>query len=103
MTPEWDVDEAIRPALLALCARVPHDRCRRDAAADPVANFHLANGAAVERVDWMADASPTGRARSFGVMANYLYEPDHIPARAEAYVTRGEVPMSSEVRELVAP
>ena len=45
----------------------------------------------------MADASPTGRARSFGVMANYLYEPDRIPERAEAYATRGEVPMSSEV------
>jgi hypothetical protein len=51
----------------------------------------------------MADPSLTGHLRSFGVMANYLYEPDHIPARAEAYVTRGEVPMSSEVRELVAP
>ena len=41
---EWDVDEAIRPALLALCARylttAPEGR-----AADPVANFHLANGA----------------------------------------------------------
>ena len=36
-------------------------------------------------------------------MANYLYEPDHIPERAEAYVTRGEVPMSAEVRDLVAP
>ena len=98
----WDFDEAIRPALLALCARylTTTAACR---VADPVANFHLANGASVERVDWMADSSPTGHLRSFGVMANYLYEPDHIPARAEAYVTRGEVPMSSEVRELAAP
>jgi malonyl-CoA decarboxylase len=97
----WDVDEAIRPGLLALCARylTTTSACR---VADPVANFHLANGASVESIDWMADSSPTGHARSFGLMANYLYEPDHIPARAEAYVTRGEVPMSSEVRELVA-
>ncbi len=98
---EWDVDEAIRPALLALCARyltaAPQGR-----ASDPVANFHLANGATVERVNWMADPSPTGRARSFGVMANYLYEPDRIPERAEAYATRGEVPASSEVRDLIA-
>ena len=50
----------------------------------------------------MADASPTGRARSFGVMANYLYEPDRIPERAEAYATRGGVSMSSEVRDLIA-
>jgi malonyl-CoA decarboxylase len=98
---EWDVDEAIRPALLALCARylttAPEGR-----AADPVANFHLANGATVERINWMADPSPTGRARSFGAMANYLYEPDRIPERAEAYVTRGEVTTSSEVRDLIA-
>jgi len=98
---EWDVDEAIRPALLALCARylttAPEGR-----AADPVANFHLANGASVERVNWMADASPTCRARSFGVMANYLYEPDRIPERAETYATRGDVSMSSDVRDLIA-
>ena len=99
---EWDVDEAIRPALLALCARYL-TTASEGRAADPVANFHLANGASVERVNWMADASPTGRARSFGVMANYLYEPDHIPACAEAYATRGEIPMSSEVRDLIAP
>jgi malonyl-CoA decarboxylase len=98
---EWDVDEAIRPALLALCARYLTTAVE-GRAADPVANFHLANGATVERVNWMADPSPTGRARSFGVMANYLYEPDRIPDRAEAYATRGEVPTSSEVRDLIA-
>jgi malonyl-CoA decarboxylase len=98
---DWDADEAIRPALSALCARYL-TTAREGRSADPVANFHLANGASVERINWMADASATGRARSFGIMANYLYEPDHIPARAEAYVTKGEVPMSSEVRDLIA-
>jgi malonyl-CoA decarboxylase len=98
---EWDADEAIRPALLALCARYL-TTTREGRASDPVANFHLSNGACVERINWLADASPTGRTRSFGVMANYLYEPDHIAARAEAYATKGNVPMSSEVRDLVA-
>jgi malonyl-CoA decarboxylase len=96
---EWDVDEAIRPALLALCARyltTVHD----GRVADPVANFHLSNGATVERIDWMADGSPVGRRRSFGLMANYVYEPDRIPERAEAYATTGEVTMSSDVRDL---
>jgi malonyl-CoA decarboxylase len=98
---EWDVDEAIRPALLALCARylsTVHD----GRVADPVANFHLSNGATVERIDWMADDSPVGRRRSFGLMANYVYDPDRIPERAEAYATKGEVTMSPEVRDLVA-
>ena len=97
---EWDVDEAIRPALLALCARylTAADGGR---VADPVANFHLSNGASVERIDWLADPTPTGRHRSFGVMANYLYEADRISERAEAYATRGEVTMSAAVRDLL--
>jgi malonyl-CoA decarboxylase len=98
----WDVDEAIRPALLALCARYL-TTTTEGRASDPVANFHLANGATVERVNWMADSSPTGRARSFGLMANYLYEPDRIPERAEAYATRGTVAVSADVRDLIAP
>jgi malonyl-CoA decarboxylase len=98
---EWDADEAIRPALLALCARYL-TTTREGRAADPVANFHLSNGASVERINWRADVSPTGRTRSFGVMANYLYEPDHIAVRAEAYTTKGAVPMSSEVRDLIS-
>jgi malonyl-CoA decarboxylase len=98
---EWEVDEAIRPALMALCARyltTAHD----GRVADPVANFHLSNGATVERINWMADGSPVGRRRSFGLMTNYMYEPDRIPDRAEAYATKGEITMSSEVRDLVA-
>ena len=99
--PGWDVDESIRPALLAMCARhlTDADRGRVD---DPVANFHLSNGACVEHVDWMADPSAVGRERSFGLMANYLYDPDRIPERAEAYSATGTVPMSAAVRELLA-
>ena len=81
---DWETDEAIKPALLALCARYLTSAVN-NRALDPVANFHLANGAGVERIDWMADPSPTGMARSFGSMANYLYEDALIPVRAEAY------------------
>ncbi|HYL52438.1 MAG TPA: malonyl-CoA decarboxylase family protein, partial [Acidimicrobiia bacterium] len=98
---EWEHDEAIRPALLALCARYL-TTTREGRALDPVANFHLANGAAVERINWMADPSPVGRSRAFGLMANYLYDDDRIPERAEAYVVRGHVPTSAGVRDLIA-
>jgi malonyl-CoA decarboxylase len=98
---EWESDEAIRPALLALCARYL-TTAHEGRVLDPVANFHLANGAAVERVNWMADPSAVGRSRAFGLMANYLYEDDRIAERAEAYAARGEVPASSAVRDLIA-
>jgi malonyl-CoA decarboxylase len=99
--PDWDADEATRPALVALCARYL-TTIHFGRVLDPVANFHLANGAVVERINWLADPSPIGREQSATLMVNYLYEPDHIATRAEAYVGRGEVAMSGAVRELLA-
>ena len=41
---------------------------------DPVARFHLRNGAKLFRINWAADNSSRGRNESFGMMANYIYE-----------------------------
>lgn len=98
---DWDADEAIKPALVALCARYL-TTTRDGRVLDPVANFHLANGAVIERINWLADPSPTGRERSATIMANYTYEPDRIAGRAENYVARGEIATSAAVRELLA-
>lgn len=97
---EWAVDEAIRPALLALCTRYLVTPVE-GRVADPVANFHLSNGARVEGVNWMADTSERARSQSFALMANYLYESNRIAERAEAYAAQGVVAMSSAVRELM--
>jgi malonyl-CoA decarboxylase len=61
--------------------------------ADPVGHFHLSNGARLERVDLDADASERGRA-SYGVMVNYLYEPERLELNHERYVETGEVAMA---------
>ena len=61
---------------------------------DPVAGFHLANGARLERIDPFADTSAERRASSFGVMVNYLYEPDEVEANHERFTATGEVAMS---------
>ncbi|MDN5844078.1 MAG: malonyl-CoA decarboxylase [Alcaligenaceae bacterium] len=45
---------------------------------DPVARFHLGNGARIERINWAADLSTKGLAQSCGMMSNYLYEPDRL-------------------------
>jgi malonyl-CoA decarboxylase len=98
---DWGADEAIKPALLALCARyltsLADGRVR-----DQVANFHYANGAALEQIDWLADPSPSGRDHSAGLMSNYLYEPDRIAQRAEQYAREGEVAYSGAIRDLLA-
>jgi malonyl-CoA decarboxylase len=45
---------------------------------DPVARFHLGNGARIERINWGADRSPKGLAQSAALMVNYLYELDEL-------------------------
>jgi len=67
--------------------------------ADPVARFHLNNGARLERVNVSADLSRKGLRQSHGVMVNYLYDLDHIEANHERFVN-GEVVASRAVRAL---
>ena len=61
---------------------------------DPVAGFHLANGAILERINPGADASQKGQAQSHGVMVNYRYDPEQVVANHEAYVQDGRIVMS---------
>lgn len=64
---------------------------------DPVARFHLGNGARVERLNWGADRSEKAWRQSFGLMVNYLYDLDRL-GRYRDQLARGSVPMSREVR-----
>ncbi|NBQ76125.1 MAG: malonyl-CoA decarboxylase, partial [Acetobacteraceae bacterium] len=66
---------ALGPMLIRLGARyllkeAPKGRAGR--ALDPVAHFHLSNGARVERLNWRADVSENGLRQSCGLMVNYL-------------------------------
>jgi malonyl-CoA decarboxylase len=90
--------ERWRDGLTALGARYLVKEKRGDRPLDPVARFHLANGARVERLNWMGDRSPKGMAESCGLMVNYLYRPDDIAANHESFVTQGRVATSGEVR-----
>lgn len=52
---------------------------------DPVARFHLLNGARLERLNWLGDTSATGVRQSAGMMVNYVYRLDEVEANHEAY------------------
>jgi malonyl-CoA decarboxylase len=66
---------------------------------DPVARFHLGNGARLERIDWLGNVSARGMRESFGLMVNYLYDPNTIEANHEAFVNTGKVARSAEVEK----
>ena len=65
---------------------------------DPVARFHLGNGARLERLNWMGDVSEKGLKESAGFMVNYLYDPGSIESNHELYASGGEVVASAQVR-----
>lgn len=65
---------------------------------DPVAGFHLANGAILERINVFADLSDKGMAQSYGVMVNYRYDPDQVVTNHEAFVQEGRIVMSRSLQ-----
>ena len=67
---------------------------------DPVARFHLKNGASVHEVHARADLSPKGMEQSGGAMVNYLYDLDRITRNHESFATSQEVAASSALRTL---
>ncbi|MEW9920929.1 malonyl-CoA decarboxylase [Marimonas sp. MJW-29] len=69
---------------------------------DPVARFHLGNGAEVYRVHAGADTSDKGLRESHGVMVNYLYDLERVSQNHERFASAQEVAMSSEIRSLSA-
>ena len=66
---------------------------------DPVARFHLGNGARVERLNWAADPSPKGVKQSHGLMVNYLYDLKRLD-KHRALLAQGKVPVSAAVQGL---
>jgi malonyl-CoA decarboxylase len=92
-----------KPAsLMAMAARyLVRERDARDRLLDPVARFHVGNGARVERLCWMADTSARGLAQSRGIMVNYRYDLANIEANHSAYARQGSVATSPAVDALL--
>lgn len=103
---DWHADEAkseavrraMLPAAAAYFLRAKNEKGRP---LDPVARFHLGNGARLERLNFLGDTSKKGLRQSYGLMVNYLYDLPTIEKNHETYVNLGTVAASSAVtREL---
>ncbi len=91
---------AAEPVLVRLCARYLVLETSGKRARDPVAHFHLTNGARVERIAMLADTSEKGLKESATLMVNYLYDPAKIEDYHEEYVGEGKRNASTTVRRL---
>jgi len=103
---EWWKDESLveelsEPLLRAAAWYFMRARERRGLPLDPVARFHLGNGARLEQLNWPGDTSARALKQSYGLMVNYLYDLDYIEENHEAYAQQRAVVAASAVSRLV--
>jgi malonyl-CoA decarboxylase len=99
----WERPNAVdarEPLLRAAAAYFLAARNRRGLPLDPVARFHLGNGARLEQINFLADTSAKGLAQAHGLMVNYLYDLEEIEKNHEAYAEGRSVVASSVIRKL---
>jgi malonyl-CoA decarboxylase len=104
-TPGWwqvpETREPVRdPLMHAAAYYFLHGRNARRTPVDPVARFHLGNGARLEQINWLADTSSRGLAQSHGLMVNYQYDLKNIEKNHEAYAESRTIVASSAVKRL---
>jgi malonyl-CoA decarboxylase len=106
--PHWWTDPEIfsqleDPLMRAAAGYFVRARNARGGLVDPVARFHLGNGARLERINWLSDTSERAIAQGYGVMVNYLYDLDDIEKNHEAYAEGPTVVASNAVQRLLRP
>src|ERR1700687_5734221 len=89
--------EKLRPALMRLCVLYLTRQAAPGSRVDPVARFHLGNGARLERINWLGNTARRAIHESFGIMVNYLYDHGSIEDNHEAFVRDGTIVRSPDV------
>jgi malonyl-CoA decarboxylase len=104
--PDWwrndETAEAVHEPLIRAAAwYFLRARSSRGLPRDPVARFHLGNGARLERLNFLADSSSRALSQSHGLMVNYLYDLDHIEKNHEDYAQHQTVIAAGAINRLV--
>ena len=92
---------ASRDVALKLCAHYLINEKSGHLAMDPVARFHLGNGARLAGIHWAADLSEKGLKQSAGIMVNYHYDIGAIERNHDAYFDRGEIAVTKGINRLL--
>ncbi len=106
--PHWWTDPEIftkleDPLMRAAAWYFLRAKTPRGTPVDPVARFHLGNGARLERINWLGDTWEKAIAQGCGLMVNYLYDLDEIEKNHEAYAEGRTVVASGNVQRLLRP
>jgi len=96
-----DTDDQVQ--LETACAQYLLSARRGQLPLDPVARFHLRNGARLERLNWQGDTSAKGQGESHGLLVNYRYSDQDLEANHDALVLDGVVIAHPSVIEAAGP
>ena len=66
---------------------------------DPVARFHLGNGAILEKINFLSNISENGLEQSLGYMVNYLYNLEEVELNHEKYVVDKKINTSKSLEK----
>jgi malonyl-CoA decarboxylase len=94
-----DAKSPLRAFLLSCAAQYLGREQQQGKPADPVARFHLGNGARIERLNWGGDPSGKGLKQSYGLMVNYLYDLRRLD-KHRALLAQGKIPISGAIEAL---
>ena len=98
-----DADEAMRARLEKLAASYfLEQKNNRGRPLDPVARFHLKNGAILERINILGNPSEKGMQLSLGTMVNYVYDLSRVEENHEEYMKNNRVITSSQVKKALS-
>ncbi|XP_046368962.1 malonyl-CoA decarboxylase, mitochondrial-like isoform X1 [Haliotis rufescens] len=97
-----DLLDIIKAPLMRLCAQYLYVEKRRGYALNPVATFHLKNGAVMWRLNWLADASMRGLTQSCGMMINYRYFLDTTDENSQKYLENHTIAASQQIIDLAS-
>ena len=97
---DLDARSPVRQMLMECAARYLARELQDGKPVDPVARFHLGNGARVERLNWAGDPSSKGLKQSYGLMVNYLYDLKRID-KHRSLLAQGKVPVSGDIGGLI--
>ncbi|HKA43176.1 MAG TPA: malonyl-CoA decarboxylase family protein [Burkholderiales bacterium] len=103
--PDWAQDtrliDALRAPLEKICARYLLREKSGGHPVDSVAQFHLTNGARVNRVYWLADTSARGLRQSYGLMVSYRYDLGEVDKNHERFLSNGTIAAAGRVQGLL--
>ena len=99
---ESTINEPDQALLLEGCAHYLINEKRNTFPLDPVARFHLGNGATLARINWNGDESDRAQHQSYGLMVNYLYDMSKVEKNHEAFLNNGTISATASIQKLAA-